>query len=166
MSVRKRTGFLSPNQISEMVWDSEIEEAGTSNDCVFYLGNGILCTFRQPLKYICFSFSFLDEIRKYYVETLDSSSWKIYWKWWCKSVDCNSTQQNLVSLGSWQWRSQNVACELWLVLRKKLLMKFWESMVCVWCKMVFLKLPGKGITTQIFTLKFTVHTSSPKQKHK
>jgi len=87
MSVRKRTGFLSPNRISEMVWDSEIEEAGASNDCVIYLGNGILCTFRQPLKYLCFSSSFLDEIRKYYVETLESSSWKIYWKWWRKSVD-------------------------------------------------------------------------------
>jgi len=166
MSVRKGTGFLSSNWISEMVWDSEIEEAGASNDCVIYLGNGILCTFRQPLKYLCFSFSFLDKIRKYYIETLDSSSWKIYWKWWRKSVDCNSTQQNLVSLGSWQRRNQNVACELWLVWRKKLLVKFWESMVCVWCKIVFLKLPGKGVTPQIFTLKFPVHTSGPKQKRK
>jgi len=118
VSVLKRTGFLSPKRISEMVWDSEIEEAGASNDCVIYLGNGILCNFRQPLKYLCFSFSFLDEIRKYYVETLDSFSWMIYWKWWRKSVDCNSTQQNLVSLGSWQRCSQNVVCELWLVWRK------------------------------------------------
>jgi len=166
MSVRKRAGFLSPDRISEMVWDSEIEEAGASKDCVIYLGNGILCTFRQPLTILCFSFSFLDEIRKYDVETLDSSSRKIYWKWWCKSVDCNSTQQNLVNIGSWQRRSQNVVCELRLVWRKKLLVKFSESMVCLWCKMVFLTLPGKGITPHIFTLKFPVHTSGPKQKRK
>jgi len=166
MSVRKRAGFQSPDRISEMVWDSESEEAGALSDCIIYLGNGTLCTFRQPLKYLCFSFSFLDEIRKYDVETLDSSSWKIYWKWWRKSVDRNSTQQNLVSLSSWQRRSQNVACELWLVCRKKLLVKFWESMVCMWLKMVFLTLPGKGITSQIFTLKFPVHTSGPKQKRK
>jgi len=74
MSVHKRTGFLSPNRISEMVWDSEIEEAGASTDYVIYLGNGFFGTFRQALKYLWFSFSFLDEIRKYYVETLDSSS--------------------------------------------------------------------------------------------
>jgi len=74
MSVRKRAGFLFPDRISEMVWHSGSEEAGASNDDVIYLDNGILCTFRQPLKYLCFSFSFLDEIRKYYVETLDSSS--------------------------------------------------------------------------------------------
>ena len=69
MSVHKRTGFLSPNRISEMVWDSEIEEAGASTDYVIYLGNGFFGTFRQALKYLWFSFSFLDEIRKYYVET-------------------------------------------------------------------------------------------------
>jgi len=28
MSVCKSAGFLSPNRISEMVWDSESEEAG------------------------------------------------------------------------------------------------------------------------------------------
>jgi len=65
MSVRKRAGFLSPNRISEMVWDSESEEARASSNCIIYLGNGILCIFRQPLKYLCFSYSFLDEIRKY-----------------------------------------------------------------------------------------------------
>ena len=70
MFVHKRTGFLSPNRISEMVWDSESEEAGASSDCIIFLGNGILRTFRQPLKYLSFSFSFLDEIRKYDVETL------------------------------------------------------------------------------------------------
>ena len=74
MSVHKRARFLSPTHISEMVWDSESEEAGASSDCIIYLGNGILCIFRQPLKYLCFSYSFLDEIRKYDVEALDSSS--------------------------------------------------------------------------------------------
>jgi len=65
MSVRKRAGFLSSNWRLEMVWDSESEEAGTSNNCINYLGNGILCIFRQPLKYLCFSYSFLDGLRKY-----------------------------------------------------------------------------------------------------
>jgi len=80
MSVHKTAEFLSPNWISEMVWDSESKEAGASSNCIIYLGNGILCIFRQPLNYLCFSCSFLDEIRKYDVETLDSSSRKIYWK--------------------------------------------------------------------------------------
>jgi len=81
MSVHKRAGILSPNHIYEMVCDSESEEAGASSDCVIYLGNGILCIFRQLLKYLCFRYSFLDEIRKYDVETtVDSSSPKIYWK--------------------------------------------------------------------------------------
>jgi len=65
MSVRKRAGFLSPNWISEMVWDSESEEAGVSSYCIIYSGNGILCIFRQLLKYFCFSYSFLDGLRKY-----------------------------------------------------------------------------------------------------
>jgi len=56
------------------------DEAGASSDCIIYLSNGILCIFRQPLKYLCFSYSFLDELRKYDAETLDSSSRKIYWK--------------------------------------------------------------------------------------
>jgi len=73
-SVRKRAGFLSPNRISELVWDSESEEVGASSDSIIYLGNRILCTFRQLLKCLCFSYSFLDRLRKYDVETLDSSS--------------------------------------------------------------------------------------------
>jgi len=73
MSVRKRAGFLSPNRISELVWDSESEEAGASSDCIIYLGSRITCIFKQPLKYLCFSYSFLDAPRKYHVETLDSS---------------------------------------------------------------------------------------------
>jgi len=56
---------MSPNRISEMVWDSDSEEAGVSSDCIIYLGNGILCIFRQLLKYLCFSYSFLDKIGKY-----------------------------------------------------------------------------------------------------
>jgi len=78
----------------------------------------------------------------------------------------NTTQQSLVNLGLWRRGSQNVACEMRLFWRKKFLVKFWESMVCVWSKMIFLKLPGKGITTQIFTLKFPVHSSGAKQKRK
>ena len=74
MSVHKRVGFLSPNQISELVWDSKSEEAGASSDCIIYLGIRTLCVFRQPLKYLCFSHSSLDGIRKYHVETLHSSS--------------------------------------------------------------------------------------------
>jgi hypothetical protein len=36
MSVHKRAGFLSPNQVFELVWDSDSEEAGVSHlqlDC-------------------------------------------------------------------------------------------------------------------------------------
>ena len=80
MSVCKRAGFLSPNRISELVWDSEREEVGASSDCIIYLGNGILCIFRQLLKYLCFSYPFFDGLRKCYVETLDSSSRNIYCK--------------------------------------------------------------------------------------
>jgi len=69
MSVFKRARFLSSNRISELVWDSESEEAGASSDCIIYLGNGILCIFRQLLKYLCFSYSFFNGLRKYYVET-------------------------------------------------------------------------------------------------
>jgi hypothetical protein len=63
---------MSPNQISELVWDGETEEAGAPSDCIIYLGKRILCIFRQPLKYFCFSYSFLDSVRKYHVEVLDS----------------------------------------------------------------------------------------------
>ena len=38
--------------------------------------------------------------------------------------------------------------------------------VRVCSKMMFLTLPGKGITPQIFMLKFPVRTSGPKQKRK
>jgi hypothetical protein len=74
MSVRKRAGFLSPNRLSELFWDSEIEGAGASTDTIIYLGYSILCIFRQPLKYPCFNYSYLDGVRKYNVEILDSPS--------------------------------------------------------------------------------------------
>jgi len=78
MFVRKRAGFLSPNRISKMVWDSESEEAGASSDCIIYLGNGTLYIFRQPLIYLWFSYSYLDGLRKYVDSIL--SSGKVYWK--------------------------------------------------------------------------------------
>jgi len=74
MPVHKRTGFVSPYLISELIWDSESEEAGASSDCIVYLGNRILCIFRQPLKYLCFSHSFLDGGRKNHVEILETPS--------------------------------------------------------------------------------------------
>jgi len=74
MSVCKRVRFLSPNLISELVWDSKSQEAGASSNCIIYLGNRILCIFRQPLIYLCFSYSFLDGVRKYHIEILDSPS--------------------------------------------------------------------------------------------
>ena len=61
MSVREKAGFLSPNRIYELVWDSENKEFGALSHIINYLGNRILCIFRQPLKYLCFSYSFLDE---------------------------------------------------------------------------------------------------------
>ena len=72
MSMCKRAGFLSPNQIYELVWDSDSEEAGASSVCIIYLCNRILSIFRQPLKSFCFSYSFLDGVRKCHVEILDS----------------------------------------------------------------------------------------------
>jgi hypothetical protein len=79
MSVRKRAGFLSPNRISELVWDRESEEAGALSNSIIYLGNSMLCIFRQLLKYLCFSYSFLDRVRQY-VEIPETPLWKIYWK--------------------------------------------------------------------------------------
>jgi len=58
-----------------MVWDSKSEEAGTSSDCIIYLGNGILCIFRKLLKYLCFSYSFLDGVRKYVDSILPSEKY-------------------------------------------------------------------------------------------
>jgi len=58
-------GFFFQNRIYETGWDSESEEPGALSDCIIYLGNGIFCTFRQPLKYLRFSYSFLDDITKY-----------------------------------------------------------------------------------------------------
>ena len=47
MSVRERPGFLSPNWISELVWDSENKEVGVLSDSIIYLGNRILCIFKR-----------------------------------------------------------------------------------------------------------------------
>ena len=52
MSVCKIARFLSSKQVSELVWDSESEEAGASSNSIIYLGNRILCIFRQSLKYL------------------------------------------------------------------------------------------------------------------
>ena len=78
MSVNKTAGFLPPNRIIEMVWDSESEEAGASSDCIIYLGNGILCIFRQPLLYLWFIYFYLDGLRKY-VDSIPSTG-KVHWK--------------------------------------------------------------------------------------
>ena len=61
MSVHEGAGFLSPNRISELVWDSENKEVGALSDSIIYLGNRILCIFRRPLKYLCFRYSFPDK---------------------------------------------------------------------------------------------------------
>ena len=39
--VRKRVGYW-PHSLSELVWDSKIEGAGASSDCIIYLSNNIL----------------------------------------------------------------------------------------------------------------------------
>jgi len=39
MSVREKAGFLSPNRISELVWDSENKELGALSHSINYLGN-------------------------------------------------------------------------------------------------------------------------------
>ena len=57
MSMHKRAGFLSPNQIHELVWDSDSEEAGASSVCIIYLRNRILSIFRQPLKSVLVTLS-------------------------------------------------------------------------------------------------------------
>jgi hypothetical protein len=41
MSVHKRAGFMCPNRISELVWDSKSEEAGALSNSIIYLGNRI-----------------------------------------------------------------------------------------------------------------------------
>ena len=46
MSVRKSAWFLSPSRISELVWDSESEEAGASSNNIIYLGNRNLYIFK------------------------------------------------------------------------------------------------------------------------
>jgi hypothetical protein len=74
MSVHEEAGFLFQNRISELVWDSENKEVGALSHSIIYFGYRILFIFRQPLKYLCFSYSSLDGLSKNHVETLDSSS--------------------------------------------------------------------------------------------
>jgi len=42
MSVREKAGFLSPNRIYELGWDSENKELGSLSQNINYLGNRIL----------------------------------------------------------------------------------------------------------------------------
>jgi hypothetical protein len=59
---RTKYSFLSQQSaLSVCERDRESEEVGALSDRKIYLGNGILCIFRQLLKYLCFSYSFLDE---------------------------------------------------------------------------------------------------------
>jgi hypothetical protein len=103
MSARKTAGFLSSNLISELVWDRKSEEAGALNDCIIPLCNRILCIFRQLLKYLCFIYSFLDEVRKYHVKILDSPLEKHTGK-------DNDTGTNFNKRGSFSVQD-GVACE-------------------------------------------------------
>jgi hypothetical protein len=154
MSVRKRDRFLSPNRISELVWDRESEEAGASNDCIIYLCNRILCIFRQPLKYLYFSYSFLDEVRKYHVEILDSPLEKHNGKdndTGTKSTNVGLSRFKMVSRVNIAW------CE-------KLLVKCWESMMCVWSNMPFLIPPHQGTNPQILKLEFTMQIGAQNRK--
>jgi len=58
---------------------------------------------------------YLMGVRKFHIEILDSSTWIIYWKWWCKSVDTSITQQMLVFLGpdSDATKMSCAKCEWW-----------------------------------------------------
>jgi len=72
-----------------------------------YLGNRIWCIFRQPLKYLCFSYSFLDGVRKC-VEILNSPIMKNIQETTkhVSILEQNSTNAGL-SCGSW-W------CHVWI----------------------------------------------------
>jgi len=52
------------------------------------------------------------------------------------------------------------------VWREMLLVKCWESMMCVWSKMMFLIQPRQGTTPQILKAKFPAQTLGQKQKRK
>jgi hypothetical protein len=125
MSAHKTAGFLSPNRISELVWDNESEEAGASSDCIIYLGNRILRIFRQPLKHLCFSYSFLEGVRKYHVEILNSPSWKTYRKWQHVSI----LEQNSTNVGL----SRFMTCCVWLAsgVKRKVVSEVLRKYVCV-----------------------------------
>jgi len=58
--------FLSQQSaLSVRKRDRESEEVGALSDRKIYLGNRILCIFRQLPKYLCFSYSFPDEGNMY-----------------------------------------------------------------------------------------------------
>jgi len=151
---------------------SEVKKLGASSDSIIYLGNSILCIFTQLLKYLCFSYSFLDRVGKYNVEILHSHREKNSGN----DNTCQYTGTKLNKHGSFSVHD-NVACELWVVWRKKVVSEVSRKYgarvcvrarvcVCVWSKMMFLTLPCHGTTPQILKLKFPVHTSGPKQKLK
>jgi hypothetical protein len=96
--------------MSELVWDSKSEEAGASSDCIIYLGNRILYIFRRLLKYLCFSYSFLDGVRKYHVEIPDSH----HEKHTGKDNACRYTGTKLNKLKSFLVHD-GVACEYQVV---------------------------------------------------
>jgi hypothetical protein len=66
-------------------------------------------------------------VRKFHLEILHSSSWTIYRRYRCESVDTNSTQQRLISLDPWWWRSQNFSDELHVVEKKTFFSKLWPK---------------------------------------
>jgi len=157
MSVHKRARFLSPNRISELVWDSKSEEAGASSDCIIYLGNIILCIFRQPLKYLCFSYSFLDGVGKYHVEILDSPSWK-------------NILEMITHVGIMEQNSTNLGISR-LMTVSRVNSELCEEKSCQWSvevwyvcsKMMFLTQPRQGTTPQIMKLEFPMQTWGPKE---
>jgi len=60
MISRTKYSFLSQQSVlSVPKRDRESEDAGALNDTKIYLGNRILCIFRQPLKYLSFRYAFL-----------------------------------------------------------------------------------------------------------
>ena len=137
MSVRERAGFLSPNLISELVWDRENKEVGASSHSISYFGNRILCIFRQPMKYLCFSYSSLDKGNVYRLSIPPHKY----------------TLEMMAHFGRREQQSTKVGQKV--------------SGVCVCeVRLLFLTLLYQGTTPQILKPKFPVHASGPKQKRK
>jgi hypothetical protein len=80
-----------------------------------------------------------------------------------KSAETYGTQQSLACLGSWQWISQNVACELRMVERETLLAKCGGSMMHVYRDDVS-DITTPRQTPEILRLEFPVQTSGPTKK--